>query len=147
VDLFERILILCTGNICRSPMAEALLRQRMEHSGRDVEVRSAGVGALEDQQADPPAQVLMQTRGLDISAHRARQVTPALARWADLILVMESYQREALLDIDPTARGKTFLLGHWSSKEVPDPFRQPEELYNQVLGLIEEGLGAWQGKL
>lgn len=145
--MFERILIVCTGNICRSPMAEALMRRQMDESGRTVQVRSAGVGALEDQPADPPTQALMRARGIDLSAHRARQVTPALARWADLILVMESYQREALLDIDPTARGKTYLLGHWAGKEVPDPYRQPEKLYNQALELIEEGLGTWRGKL
>lgn len=145
--MFERILVLCTGNICRSPMAEALLRRQMQSLGRKVEVRSAGVGALRNFPADAPAQELMRARGLDISSHRARQVTPELARWADLILVMESGQREALLDIDPAARGKTYLLGHWIKREVPDPYQQPATVYDEALSLIDESLASWMKKL
>lgn len=128
-------------------MAEALLRRRMEVLGRKVEVRSAGVGALRNYPADDPARVLMQARGLDLSSHRACQVTPELARWADLILVMESHQRDAMIDIDPTARGKTYLLGHWIKREVPDPYKQPEEVYTLALSLIDESLESWIGKL
>lgn len=145
--MFAKVLVLCTGNICRSPMAEAMLRQRLEQAGRCVEVRSAGVGALSNYPADAPAQELMARQGLDISAHRARQVTPELSRWADLILVMESHHRDALCDIDPTARGKTFLIGHWIGKEVPDPYKQSAEVYDQALALIEAGLAAWSKKL
>lgn len=145
--MFERILILCTGNICRSPMAEAVLRQRLEKAGRNVDVRSAGVGALRDFPADPPAQERMRERGLDISAHRAQQVTPELARWADLILVMESHQREAMCEIDPTARGKTYLLGHWTGQEVPDPYKMPVTVYDRALALIDEAMDAWMKKL
>jgi len=145
--MFERILVLCTGNICRSPMAEVLLRQRMESLGRQVEVRSAGVGALRNYPADAPARELMQARGLDLSPHRAQQVTPELARWADLILVMESQQRDAMLDIDPTSRGKTYLLGHWIKQEVPDPYQRPGDVYSVALKLIDEGVDSWMKKL
>ena len=145
--MFERILILCTGNICRSPMAEALLLQRMHAAGRTVEVRSAGVGTLRNYPADEPARDLMQARGLDISPHRAQQATPELARWADLILVMESQQRDTVFDIDPTARGKTYLLGHWIGQEVQDPYKQSDDVYTRALSLIEEGLDSWMKKL
>lgn len=128
-------------------MAEAMLLKRMQVAGRAVEVRSAGVGAMINYPADEPAQALMQEKGLDITTHRAQQVTPALARWADLILVMESEQRDALFDIDPTARGKTYLLGHWIGKEVPDPYQRSEEIYTRALNLIEEGLESWVKKL
>lgn len=128
-------------------MAEVLLQQRMHQNGRRVEVRSAGVGALVEEPADAPAQALMQARGLDISAHRAQQVTTDMARWADLILVMEPYQRDALCDIEPTARGKTYLLGHWTGQEVPDPYKQSAELYQHALELIDAGLETWWDKL
>lgn len=146
--MFDRILVVCTGNICRSPMAEILLQQQLQQAGRSVEVRSAGVGALVNYPADAPAQARMQTRGLELETHRARQFTPELARWTDLILVMDATHREAVLDIEPAARGKTFLLGHWiGGKEVPDPYKQPEEVYIQVLDLIDEALAAWMKKL
>lgn len=145
--IFKRILVLCTGNICRSPMAEVLLRQRLRTLDRTVEVQSAGVGALRDHPADSPAQARMRARGLDLSTHRARQVTPELARWADIILVMESKQRDAMLDIAPASRGKTYLLGHWIGQEVPDPYQQPDEVYTRALDLIDQALTSWAGKL
>ena len=146
--MFERILVICTGNICRSPMVEAMLRQQLQQAGRQVEVRSAGVGALVNEPADPPATERMLARGLDLQTHRAQQFNGELGRWADLILVMEKAQREAVADIDPTARGKTYLLGHWNDgKEVPDPYKRPDSVYTRALALIDELLPNWVNKL
>jgi protein-tyrosine phosphatase len=146
-EMFDRILIVCTGNICRSPMAVALLRQRLADRGHRVEVRSAGVGAMVHHPADDTTRTLMQAKGLDLSDHRARQVTPELTRWAELILVMESRHRDAIVGMDPTARGKTFLLGHWGGDEIPDPFRREDAVYERALSLIESSLDSWVRRL
>jgi protein-tyrosine phosphatase len=146
--MFNHILVVCTGNICRSPMAEVLLQRQLQQAGRNTEVRSAGVGALVNYPADTPAVERMQSRGLDLSGHRARQFDSELARWADLILVMDARHRDAVLDIEPAARGKTFLLGHWiGGIEVPDPYKLSDDVYTQALDLIDKSLAAWIKKL
>src|SRR6266542_2985353 len=75
--MFENVLIVCVGNICRSPMAEGLLRARFV-GHRRARIESAGLAALEGRPADPIAVELLAERGIDISAHRARQLTPEL---------------------------------------------------------------------
>lgn len=146
--MFRRILIVCTGNICRSPMSEAILRHRFRQAGLGIEVQSAGVGALVGEPAAAPVLVRMKARGLDLEEHRARQLEPELARWADLILVMENRQREAVADIEPTARGKIYLYGQWiGPKEIPDPYKQPEEVYDQALSLIDEATESWMKRV
>ncbi len=145
--MYQRILVVCTGNICRSPIAELLLRDTLIKSGKNPDVRSAGVAALVDHPAEETAVGLMQARGLDLTPHRAQQATIPLCRWAELILVMEGHHREALGDIDPTVRGKTFLLGHWQKNEVPDPYKRSPEVWEQALHLIDEGVAAWAKRL
>src|SRR3546814_3067238 len=85
----NRILLVCIGNICRSPLAEALLKQHFP----DKTVHSAGLAALVGHPADSTAQDIAHQHGLDLSAHRAQQITQAMCRSADLILVMESEQQ------------------------------------------------------
>src|SRR5690606_32586263 len=88
----NRILLVCIGNICRSPVAEALLQQAFP----DKTVSSAGLAALVGHPADDTAQDIATRYGLDLSGHRARQITQAMCREADLILVMESSQQREL---------------------------------------------------
>ena len=145
--MFERILIVCTGNICRSPMAEVLLRQQLGLAGHDAMIQSAGTDALIGSPADEPACSLMRCRALDMSAHRAIQVNQDLTRWAELILVMQAHHRDSVLALDPTARGKTFLLGHWSGEEIPDPYERGDEVYARVLQMIERAVEAWTRKI
>lgn len=145
--MYERILVVCTGNICRSPVGEFLLRSTLNAASRKADVRSAGVGALAGDPAHDTAIAMMASRGLDLSAHRAQQATPELCRWAQLVLVMESHHREALTQIDATVRGKTFLLGHWSKQEIPDPYKRNQQAWDEAVALIDAGVDAWSKRL
>jgi protein-tyrosine phosphatase len=146
--VFNSLLIVCTGNICRSPVAEIIFRQRLEASARwNGRVRSAGIDALVDQGADPTVLGMMRERGFDLAPHRARQLTPEHVREADLVLVMETHQRDALLDLDPTARGKTFRLGHWIDADIPDPFRRGDDAHRATIELIFAASAPWLDRL
>ena len=140
--MFTNILVVCVGNICRSPMAEALLRHELGNP-EGVKIHSAGVGAMVDEPAQDEAQALMLELGLDISAHRARQLGPNLLKEAELVLVMETAHKAAVTAIDNTARGKVQLLGEWRSMEVPDPYGCPREDYEHALRLIKVGVADW----
>jgi len=142
--MFNSILIVCVGNICRSPMAEALLAARAPNG---VSVTSAGIGALVDEPADAAALALMEERGMDISAHRAQQLTPAMAMEADLILVMETRHQQHIHNLVPATRGKVHLLGKWDGFEVPDPYQKSAANFAQALELIEQGIDAWANRL
>ncbi len=89
----------------------------------------------------------MLSRSIDLTTHRASQLTREQLRQADLVLVMEKHHRTAVLDLDPTARGKTFLLGHWSNSEIADPYKRGSEAHAQALRSIEDGLAAWLEKM
>jgi protein-tyrosine phosphatase len=132
--------MVCTGNICRSPMAEALLGSRLRQRGADPVVSSAGIAALVGSPADPIAVELMRERGLDLAAHRARQLTPELVRASDLVLVMERDQVRVVEELFPAARGRVQRLGRIAGFEVPDPFRRGRPAFVEALALIERGV-------
>lgn len=136
--MFNRVLMVCIGNICRSPMAEGLLRRELEKSHPGVKVESAGLLALDGHPADPMSVELLRERGVDISGHKARQLTVEMVREADLILVMDAGQQKALEDMHPAARGKVHRLGKWREQDVRDPYRKPREAFEQCLTLIDQ---------
>jgi protein-tyrosine phosphatase len=140
------VLVVCIGNICRSPMAEAVLRQALADMP-DIAVTSAGIGALEGYPADEHAVALMHERGLDISRHKARQLTAELIGTADLILVMEAGHKRAIGLLDPTARGKVHRLCEWRQKDIPDPYQQPRQAFENALSLIDQGVADWAEKI
>lgn len=142
--MFNRILVVCVGNICRSPMAAALLAHTL---GPEKKVSSAGIGALVDEPADEKAALLMATRGLDVSAHRARQLDAHLLRSNDLVLVMERGHQAWIEERWPEARGRVYRWGHWSDFDVPDPYRKDEAAFREALDLIERGLAEWKERL
>ena len=140
--MFKKVLFVCVGNICRSPTAEVLMRQQVQgHVG--VEVSSAGLQALAGHAIDPTAGELLREAGLDPDAHRARQATGSILGAADLILVMEQSHQAKIARDYPQVSGKTFLLGRWNKREIPDPYRQQRVAFEHVYGLIEECVAAW----
>lgn len=137
--MIRRVLVVCIGNICRSPMAEGLIRQAVP----EVQISSAGMSALVGHGADPIAVQIMAGIGVDISEHRARMLTDAIARDADLILVMDEQQRQQLATQYPYVRGKVFKLGEASRQDIPDPYRQDPEVFRTVFSMIEDGVNEW----
>lgn len=135
----KSILVICEGNICRSPMAEGLLAAALPA----CQVRSAGLGALVGSPADETAVRLLRTRGIDISGHRATQITRQMCLDSEVVLVMEAEQRRRLEEMYPQARGRIFRLGDLAKLDVPDPYRQPEQAFRDALALIEQGVDQW----
>ena len=140
--MFKRILIVCVGNICRSPTAEFLFREKMKH--RDIHISSAGLRALVGRPMDDNAMQILKERGIDAAGHRARQLDPAMLREADLVLAMERDHLTAVSRVAPQSSGKLFLLDKWhGADDVPDPFRHSREVFEHVHAMIERGVDSW----
>lgn len=146
----RHILVLCEGNHCRSPLAEALLRKAL---GPSIQVTSAGLDALIGQPAHRETKALLAKDGIhlaDITAHLGRQVTPDMALGADLILVMDQAQKAACERLAPSTRGRVFLLGHWlpaGQQEIPDPIRGGTEAHHKAHDHIQRALQPWISRL
>ncbi|NUO73982.1 MAG: low molecular weight phosphotyrosine protein phosphatase [Frateuria sp.] len=140
--MFHNILVVCLGNVCRSPVAEFLFRRELGE--RDIRVSSAGLGALVGRPMDENAIALLKDGGIDASNHRARQLEPTMLRDADLILTMERRQLNSVVQLAPEASGKVFLFDKWhDGGDVPDPYRCSRRVFKQVHASIERGVGSW----
>ncbi len=142
--MFSTILVVCVGNVCRSPVAERLLAARCP----DLRVESAGLGALAGHPADPRAAETAAARGLSLDGHVARQFSPELARPFDLILVMEPAHKHEIMRLTPQLGGRVMLYGQWSGREtIPDPFRRSREFHASVFEMLERAAGDWAARL
>ena len=121
-------------------MAEGLLRDRLARSATRPRVESAGLAALVGHPADPIAVELLAERGIDISGHRARQLTFEMLEGADLVIVMEAAHQRDLERLFPQLRGRVHRIGRFGGYDVPDPFRRNRAAFEQALALIERGL-------
>jgi protein-tyrosine phosphatase len=143
-----KILFVCSGNTCRSPLAEAITRRMLADAGRDdVTVSSAGTNAWDGSPASDGALLVGMERGLDLSAHRSRQLSEEIVREADFILVMAPSHLARVRELDPKANAH-LVAGFASGREgspVQDPFGGDlaayratfDELERELAGLLE----------
>jgi protein-tyrosine phosphatase len=137
------ILILCHGNLCRSPAAEHFLRRHL--SFRPCKVFSAGLSHQEN--LPTPQDFAREARsfGIDLAGHRSRTMTHLLLEWADIILIMDRSNQNLLLDFGQAALKKSAWLGTWDPAgpfEIPDPYGKSPAVMRQVLGRLSRATGA-----
>lgn len=146
--MFSNILMVCVGNICRSPTAEYLLRKKLEEKNSAIQVTSAGLGALIDKPADSTATELAASIGVNLAPHRARQLTTKMVHNSDLVLVMEQRHIKSVEKMVPSAMGKVHLLGRWNSNiEIPDPYRKGQPAFEHALSLIQLTVNEWAARI
>lgn len=145
--MFSNILVVCVGNICRSPMGEYLLKAHAMQANTAVVVASAGLGALVGHGADPLAVEVMDEHGVDIGTHRAQQLTSELVKHYELILVMEQWQLQEIERLYPYARGRVHLLGKWGKEEIADPYKKPKAAFVEAYEKINRACEEWSKKL
>ena len=132
----KRILFVCTGNICRSPLAAALLQRALtERGAAEIEVSSAGTGAWDGAPVSEGAYLVGLERELDLSAHRARLLTRDLVERSDVILTMARHHRARVDELG--GGGRVFVFGEYAgrsgdSAEVSDPFGGDLNIYRET---------------
>ena len=137
----KNILCVCTGNSCRSIMAERVLQEKLKNE--EIKVDSAGISPFEGMGAADYAIEVMAGKGFDLINHQTRSLDKEMIEAADLILAMEKFHMDAVLRIDPGAKDKIRLLGSFIAgpeTEILDPFGKPVEAYRGCLGLIEKAV-------
>ena len=140
---FKKILVVCVGNICRSPIGEALLQQQHPN----LIVKSAGLSALVGEGADEKAIQVMDEWNVDMRSHRAQQLTQELMQTFDLVLCMSKDQESWMKQNYSSQRGKVYRIGYWINENVADPYKLPIEKFYESRELLNKAVESWKDKL
>lgn len=144
MDKIKKILFVCTANICRSPMSEVILKEKLRKNGiTGISVSSAGLMDMGGGKAKEEALKTIESLGVDISYHRSRHLTADMVKDADMIVVMESDHRDKILNKYPEAKDKVFLLSNFGKekgieRDIIDPYGG--SIFNYRVALMDINL-------
>ena len=150
--MIKRILFVCTGNTCRSPMAQVLFESIIS---KDPSLQSAGIkvdsaGIIANRYPAPQEAIeVMLDYGLDLTGHRSKLIDSSMLDWADLVLVMEQEHKEGVVSRFPEQGGKTHLLSEYVGErgDIPDPYYGDIQVYRECATLLQSLLNKLADKL
>lgn len=146
--VIDSILVVCVGNVCRSPLGERLLAQKIADRGLDIVVASAGIAALEGHGADEDAASVALARNVSLDGHVARQFSYEIGAAHALILVMEVGHKREIVKTAPDLSGRIMLFDQWiDAAGIPDPYRRSITFHEEVFVQVEKAASAWVDKL
>lgn len=141
---FNKVLTVCTGNICRSPLAKGLLQKELPK----LNVDSAGIAAVVGGVMPEHARVIAEREGFDLTGHCGKQCSVWVVEAADIVLVMEQGQLDWITRKFPQVRGRVFLVTHWTDQQdIADPYQHDAESYERSYAHLAAGIKAWAERL